>query len=389
MSNLPNQYRPGIDDPLLYDQEALSQLIQFTSGRIETVIETLFLEEYEFASMSSVGNSAIDVELIYRQCMPAAAIARAEEFAQRDVEKFLVLFVKMQTLILNHVDRHLDLSSSYALRDPHLLLKDPQTTMSYVLASLYSAIRMGCQSVAGARSMAEMSGITLSIVQSMYDNYSGRYNEAEMINPKVVIDHYADETISRHLGSGFYSSSILGLMAYVGRNASEEQRRALRQMRRLRQRVDELSDLKEDCVTGLITYPVAVLLESEGSNRSRDLLKNIWDRSRQIVQSGDGRDPLELASRIESDLDLDNAFGLLMARLVQKGILEQCQREAELLWMHIRDDLPRAFDPGGAKVLSVIIDLKRAFLDRLAAADWIDLRPQHSFLGLRERILGV
>ena len=130
----------GKTDPVQYDFSALRYLIGVGRGAIEPTIIALQQPKYEFPSMQALDADALDIELLYRQCLPASCIGARLGLPTTEISQYLYLFSTCQTLILNHIDRHLDLSRSHTLRDPTLLLADVHAVMCYAVAQLYSGI---------------------------------------------------------------------------------------------------------------------------------------------------------------------------------------------------------------------------------------------------------
>jgi hypothetical protein len=253
----PGRFDAGHDDPEEFDFRATRYLVEVCHPVIEPVIERLGRRRFGFASMDRVHSGALDVEVLYRQCIPAAGVGTSAGVPVLLMAEFLEAFALGQTLVLNHVDRHLDLSSSVTAGHAPELLADVRTTTCYGLAVLLEGMSTLHASASSAAALAAMSRTTSLIVQSMYENYVTRFSEEALSNPQSVLADYRHPVRSRHLGSGFYSSSILGLYEFVGRPVTHELRALLKDLRRVRQRVDELADLHEDTVTGMITYPVA------------------------------------------------------------------------------------------------------------------------------------
>lgn len=337
--------------------------------------------KYQFSSMRKLDADAIDIELLYRQFIPSACIALRLGLPTGEVVRYLHLFATCQTLILNHIDRHLDLSRSHTIRDPSLLLADVHAVMCYAVAQLYFGMRAYSPVGDVPAALREMSMVSGVVIQSMYDNYATRFDVELISNPALVLSAYRDPVRSRHLGSGFYASSIRGMYAYFGMAMPDEFTDILPDMRRLRQRVDELCDLFEDTATGLICYPVALLLDTDGyRDRATELVTGIWARSMQVVGpcvNDAGKASLALIS----DAELQYRHALLLQLLEESGALAQCYAEASELWLALRNQAARALPEPVSDIIRVVVDLKRALLERLANSNWDD-RISHTFFDI-------
>ncbi|MFI7551386.1 hypothetical protein ACIBQ2_16700 [Micromonospora sediminimaris] len=336
-----------------------------------------------FPRMSRLYQDAIDPELMFRQTLPAAAVGARIGVDPGTLAEYLRLYALGQTLILNNIDRHLDLSASYSIRDPALLLADVNSTMCLSVTSLLTMVREASLTPAGVRALPVMVGVTVEIVQSMYDNYAVRFDQAPLDGGESLVNWYRMDVRSRHLGSGFYSSGLLGLLAFLGEPVPDGLTERLRDMRRLRQRVDELADLFEDTVTGLVSYPIAKgLAEPMLKAHLRPLISRLWTRAQQVIDSH-GRDAGVLNRALAGDPELNETHSAMLEMLVSGGIMRECYREADALWREIALGLD-VLDPRFGEPLMSIIDLKRALLDRLATNGWHDDPPPHTFQDMIE-----
>jgi hypothetical protein len=337
--------------------------------------------------MEALNRDALDVELLYRQCIPAACIGMKLGLPVRELACYIELFATCQTLILNHIDRHLDLSSSHTLRDPTLLLADVHATMCYGVAQLYTGMLSGSLNSRGVAALQEMSAVSRLIVQSMYDNYQIRYREDQLVSPDRVLDLYKDSMQSRHLGSGFYASSVMGLYAYFALEPPARFTEVICEMRKLRQRTDELADLYEDTATGLITYPVALLLTLPRYNDdAASLLRSAWKRSKEVIGGHSGHAG-HASSALLGDRIIQEHHATLLEMLEKSNVLAVCYAEASELWSAARRLAIQQLPPRIADVVLVVLDLKRALLERMARSHWDD-GIEYSFLDILGSVTG-
>lgn len=371
-------FHPGRTDPVKYDFVALRYLIRAGRAAIEPAAAALQEPKYHFPSMRELDNNAFDIELLYRQCIPSAGIALKLGLPAEEVVRYLCLFATCQTLILNHVDRHLDLSRSHTIRDPSLLLADVHAVMCYAIAQLYSGMQTNPAGGDASAALREMSAVSGVIIQSMYDNYATRFNIKLLQEPNLILSTYRDPVRSRHLGSGFYASSIRGLYAYFGIEIPDPLAGLMPGMRRLRQRVDELCDLFEDTSTGLISYPVALLLNTARyRDRATELVTALWERSKQVIGSGAG-DAGKASLALVADAELQREHAILLRLLEESGVLARCYAEASSLWRDMRATASRTLPEPVSDIIRVVVDLKRALLERIANSNWDD-RIGHTF----------
>jgi hypothetical protein len=374
-------FQPDKTDPIEFDFSALCYLVSIGKETIEPTIAALQVPKYQFTTMRMLDADALDMELIYRQCLPAACIGTRLELPARDISRYLYMFTTCQTLILNHVDRHLDLSRSHTLRDPALLLANVHATMCYAIAQLYAGMQTNSTCGDELAALREMSAVSALIIQSMYDNYATRFSAKLLHTPDLVLSTYRDPVRSRHLGSGFYASSIRGLYAFFRIAIPDSLDSMLPDMRRLRQRVDELCDLFEDTATGLISYPLALLLnDSRYRSRATRLITAMWERSKAII-GAHVRDAGKASLALRADTELQRAHDALLKMLEQSGVLSRCYAEASALWQKIRDHASLTLPEPLADIILVVVDLKRALLERIACSHWDD-RIEHTFFDI-------
>lgn len=236
-----------------------------------------------------------------------------------------------------------------------------------------------CSSLGDApAALREMSSVSGVIIQSMYDNYATRFSAELLSDPSLILSAYRDPVRSRHLGSGFYASSINGLYAYFRLDIPDPLAEILPDMRRLRQRVDELCDIFEDTATGLITYPIALLLDTEGyRDRATALIAALWTRAGQIIRIG-ADDAGKTSLMLVADAELQYKHAVLLQMLEESGALAQCYTEASELWLTIRTKASLALPDPVSDIIRVVVDLKRALLERTANSNWDD-RIGHTF----------
>ncbi|MFG3420584.1 hypothetical protein [Micromonospora sp. NPDC048063] len=376
------RFLPGTD-PIDYDFRTTVDLLARYGEPIFLACRQLREVDFLFPRMALLHQDAIDPELLFRQTLPSVAVGTRLGVEPSALAEYVKIYALGQTLVLNNMDRHLDLSASYSLRDPALLLADVNSTMCFAVTSVLTMVREASLTPAGRRALPVMAGVTAEIVQSMHDNYAGRFDLAALDHPDTLVDWYRTNDRSRHLGSGFYTSGLLGLLAYVAQPVPEGLAEVLRKMRRLRQRVDELADLFEDTATGLVSYPVARgLADLAVSLDLRMLVGQLWRRARHVID-GRGRDAAELNRALVGDPELIEVHRAVLETLVSSGIMRECRQEADALWSEIALDLA-AMDPRFGEPLTAVIDLKRALLDRLEINGWQDDPPPHTFLDMAE-----
>ncbi|WP_204027825.1 hypothetical protein, partial [Micromonospora andamanensis] len=177
-------------DPAGYDFGTTVELLTRYGQPILMAISQLRAMDFLFPRMSRLYQDALDSELLFRQTMPAAAVGARIGADPAVLAEYLKIYALGQTLILNNMDRHLDLSASYSIRDPALLLADVNSTMCLSVTSLLTMVREASLTPAGVRALPVMAGVTAEIVQSMYDNYAARFDQALLEDGESLVNWY-------------------------------------------------------------------------------------------------------------------------------------------------------------------------------------------------------
>lgn len=388
MVSWPGRFASGHDDPEVYDRRATEALIELCYPVIEPALERLRQRRFGFATMARVHADAVDVEVFYRQAIPVAGLGLMVGGQPDVMVAYLEAYALCQTLILNHIDRHLDLSSSFTAGHSSILLADVRATVCYAITVLYEGMGSLPAATSSARALATMSQTTSLIAQSMYDNYATRFSEAALADPEAVLADYRHPVRSRHLGSGFYSSSILGWYQFVDLPVPDQLPELLLNLRRVRQRIDELADLHEDTVTGMVTYPVALLLAGPRGDEARMIIRAAWRRCRYLIENIRD-DALRGTRSVHEDEQLRELSSELIKLAHSAGALERCRAEAEELCARVAGQIHRAFEPSARSVMITVLDLKRALLDRLSRASWANPQPAHTLQEIRRAVVGT
>lgn len=105
-------------DPVGYDFRTMVELLALYGRPIALAISQLRTMDFLFPRMSRLYQDAVDPGLLFRQTMPAAAVGARIGVDPEALAEYVKIYALGQTLILNNMDRHLDLSASYSIRDP-------------------------------------------------------------------------------------------------------------------------------------------------------------------------------------------------------------------------------------------------------------------------------
>ncbi|MFI0412685.1 MAG: hypothetical protein ACH255_00950 [Candidatus Thiodiazotropha sp.] len=369
----------SLSEAIDYDRESLCYLKDKYGDQIDSAISELKSIRFEFNEFQNIYISGIDRNLAFRQGFPIC-IAHSASFNHKPgLVDILTCYFLGQTMILNHIDRHLDLSSSYTINDPKILLKDVRTTMCYSVGLQYAAAIQCSRRGGSSEFLSEMYKVSSYIIQSMYQNYIHRFQYREIENIDIKLNYYLNDKRSPLFGSGFYESGIRGCFAFYGEPVPNNMAQLLRTMRIFRQRVDQLADYGEDLATGMLTYPTLMLLKftQPDNAKYKRTISDLWQYSEKLLLKT--RDDASIGCCIiKSDTFVEQTIELLSEEMKELGVWDFLYQETKQVWELCKLKCATCFTDGCLD-LELIIDLKMAFLDRLRFQNWKDI-PVNEFI---------
>lgn len=359
-------------DPLRYDREVFRHLYK----KYDYWLQLLFSSIADYKGFHDQENfkyylANIDQGLIKKQIIHVFTTADIFGPIKSDHLELAKIYTLVKTVPLQITDTFIDYSISYNLD------KKFMTDVNIRLAWLFSntAIYLGYYELVNSalprQAILAVSEVLKDLSQAMFACFMDRFNEKTLNSPKKRIRYYWCSPISRLLGSGFYEATIIASLSISSVSITSDMRLMTKNMRRLRQLVDEIADYDEDIRAGELTLPYLYLLDNKRYTvKASDLITRLWDRSKTIINGS------EIQSELFDRLKNDSVAKLLVAELhilLQKSkSFERCYLEADQLWREVVTSLSANFNNHNYFDLLLSVTLKRAFLERLKKANWID-----------------
>jgi hypothetical protein len=361
-----DRFHYNTDSPSEYEKAAFQYLIEMYGLEIKEAIKSLLVSPYLFQEMQNIHQESLrnDIEIIFRQNFPICVIWK-QYFPEKkeNLIRLIKIYCLCQTLILNNIDRHLDYKKTTSLMSDH------NNMTCYVMASLYNGVLEISKCAHANKLIPSMITTTLFIIQHMHANYANRFDHSQVNKPHKHIEKYLNSNRSRHLGSGFYESGIRSVFGFNGVECPKFFSILLPDMRRLRQRVDEIDDLFEDLFSGIVSYPLLLLLTTKSSDTAKVHILVSWDyvqNSISVLIS----DRSSIRKMISDDLYLQNKVFVIKELLLEEKIFQKVYLEAHCIWETCCKTVIESIGKQDGHDLLIILDQKRAFLERIKKHNW-------------------
>jgi len=375
----PERYYPtsSLECTLRFDLEALSYLKFRYGSQIERAIAELEKLDFDYSSFNKVYKSGLDRNLAFRQGFPVCIVDRENFSSGQGLTDILVCFFLGQTMVLNHIDRHLDLSSSYTISNPIDLLRDVRVTTCYAVALQYEAAIQASTRCSNQYFLKSMYKTSRYIIQSMHENYATRFHLDRLLDTQAQTDFYLSDDNSPLLGSGFYQSGIEGCYSYYDEELSGDFLLLVKKMRILRQKIDQIADFREDLSTGMISLPALFLLNT-GNENCYNMIRELWAYVKSAISKC--RDNAQKGCAfVQDDGLITNMMESIFQEMEKYGIWNKLYDDAKSDWEECSQILEKVMGDNRSDI-SVVIDLKMAFLDRLKLQGWQDIPVSHKIL---------
>jgi hypothetical protein len=360
-SNLPwlrfRRFDPACDGRRYRRQtfRALSTRYQQLVLRTLAVLQEL---TFEFPTLDKMHREQLRPELVFRHALPFCLTEEAYFEVDERSSTVLAALLAGHTLALTHLDYHLDGSDPDVKAAATGRKASFATSVAYALRMTYVAGRLaedcGCTSLFGDV-FDPVSGF---VVARMHEDWHERYSNALLANAHQSLDEYLCSENSRLLGSGYWEVMVRGAFASHGMLPPKGATDVVRELRRLRQIVDEIADFDEDVAAGLITAPLIFALHTaDGDDRLMAVVRSLW------------RTPV-------SDIaDRRAAVVRLRDLVADHGGFELAAQHADRIWATQVETCGNQMGHEGLGFI-VLLDLKRAKLQELKAANWRNSRTE-------------
>ena len=254
-------------------------------SRLASSIDTLKSVCFENDLLNSAHTSELRYGLLFRHALPFLA-TEDDLFGGSNIDSSITLTgcLAIHSLSLTHLDYHLDGATPRDDSDSTAIELDYETAISYAIRMILKAGSIISNSSVSDRIWKDcIDPISGFVMSRMFLDWKERY-KLEFLNEKIErrITYYEDDTNTRMHASGYWELMIRAAFVVHSRDEFPDMLLAYcKSIRRIRQLIDELQDIEEDIVSGLITFPVLYLMQDSPSV-TKVLIKQIWKLSKGI-----------------------------------------------------------------------------------------------------------
>lgn len=320
-----------------YRRRVLRTLRIATRHLVAQAMRRLAAERFEFAAFNDAHRLQLRRGLVARHTLPFALVANALPGTDSKDADYLTVLLLGHTLALTHLDYHLDGSTPNPDQDATAFKLDPHVAGAYALRCVYRASSIGATLPHGSQIVADiLDPVSGFVLERMLQDHLERYALPRRDTPAPTVREYLESPTSRVLASGYWEVMTRG--AYVARETEvpDDTVAFISKLRRLRQVVDELSDVEEDMRAGLLTLPILIALDQD-ADAVQPLLTHCWSTG------SPSQDAVRSATRaVRESGALDEVF----------GIAETLWRDANRIVVECGSD--------GTRALQILVDLKFA-----------------------------
>jgi hypothetical protein len=201
------------------------------------------------------------------------------------------------------------------------------------------------------------------VVLRMHEDWRERYSDAFLGGTQEQLHEYLYSSNSRLLASGYWEAMVRGSFASHASSPPTELLRIVRELRRLRQIVDETADFDEDLRAGLVTTPLLIALQSD---KEKEYLSTAVRRLWSSRETTEGKVDEALLAEIRSLVVSAGGFdgSSRMGHTIWENGIELCSRELG----------------NRAGPYMALFDLKRAKLAQLASNSWQNQKTDIIFI---------
>lgn len=224
---------------------------------------------FNFAEQKVAHLLHLNQALIIRHSFPYC-ISEETYFSlsDRDV-KFFAAVILLHSLALTRIDDYYD--GGYKTKGGNLKVDG----VAYSLSATHEAIIALLKRAPNTTELAKLLKVTAFVHARMYKDYTERYRQDYLEQPEQRLQTYLYSSKSRLLGSGYWEVMARASFAQRGKAFPSYLHSVDIKLRKLRQIVDELTDVEEDLRGGLITLPVLHALTQKPRAVRKSIL-NYW-----------------------------------------------------------------------------------------------------------------
>jgi hypothetical protein len=325
-------------------------------SHVLAAIELLRELRFTFPAIEKAHAEQLRSDLIFRHALPFCVTEDAYFGLSAESDRVLAAVLACHTLALTQLDYHLDGSFPDSRATATAAGLTPATAVAYALRMVYAVPRLLPEPGLVGRLFADaFEPVSGFVIERMHEDWSERYTAVGLELPAERLREYLESQTSRLLGSGYWEVMVRGAFSGHGAVPPDALIEVVRELRRLRQVVDEVADFEEDLRAGLVTLPLLFALIEGDGGALREMVLGLWDAPERAEPVGEIR-----------------------AAVTALGGFERCCELADGMW---RGAVARCADELGERGagFAALLDLKRAKLAELAENGWCNSVTQPFF----------
>lgn len=237
------------------NDSARQQLIGELEERFKPFTDELYKEllakEFYFEEQTSSHRSHLDAKLITRHTLPYCITEERYFSLQNQDVGFLASVILLHSLALTRIDDYYD--GGHKTKRSRPLNVD---ALAYSLSATHQAMLDLLKQAPNVPELAKLLDVTAFVHARMYKDYSERYRTEYLDSPQRRLQFYLHSPRSRLFGSGYWEVMARASFVQRGKNFPAYLQSIDHKLRKFRQMIDELADIREDLAGGLVTLPV-------------------------------------------------------------------------------------------------------------------------------------
>lgn len=342
-------------DPIIYDVHTIKILTKLYKSNLQLILSNLQNIEFGFTRLNQIHQEELDLDLIFRHSFPFLVTETSFFPSETHSITAIVILLLYHTLSLKNLDFRLDNSIPWARKTSSILISDSTQAMCHALTMQYHAAILSAQHPFGAKILKVALPISKFILERMHQDYIERYDWNVLQDPSVGLKRYNSSQFTRLMGSGYWEIGVRVAFLVHGQSAPPEFDEISKKMRMLRQLTDEIADVHEDIFAGFLTYPMLLLLDNPHySNMAKEIIKVLW-------------------SDQNSTNSLTSPEYLYLHKILEESeVFEKLYKDIDLLWKDLSVLIEQNVPVDAFPLFISLIDLKRAFLERIRINGWFD-----------------
>jgi hypothetical protein len=359
----PNLYAHIFDSPKLFDNIILNYQVSKTDSFIHNIKERIENDEFLDKSFGDLIVHGIDWSIFHRQVFPAFCSSQILDYPLNSVIDLIYCYSFLVIGPTQLLDDKMDnpFKTELHLKD----YNDKKTTELWAISDIM--IRRGVELFMrlSPNSFKHIAPLTFDMTYSMYrENKIGNYNHNVLTEPNIVLEQYSTQ-YAPDMSSIFNETMFIGAMIHLGAKDITPFIPISKDMRLLRQQLNELEDFFTDLICGFVKKPAAQLLNDRrfGRKFKKLITSQIWtsENLNNIKENSLNTDEVEFLNWLSKTDYCRESIDLF----INSGVAEKLYIEIDNLCFRIIENIENALIGTNYFDLLTVVLLKKALLERL------------------------